>query len=310
MLYIPDRFSANEAATGLLVKGIKINGHYLIVENCNVFPVQEVDQAYYIQGGPRSAIADIGVKHVEGEISCPVRVDKDGELEPAVIELLKNAQTPATALMIETNHVLSDLSITAENGGTDNNQLLTLDCCVISSLSLSASFDAGVKIRASIIGMIDARQETDIIAPPNGYLLHRQLSFADCDISRYQSDMRTVDDFEIKIDNKVELVKFLMTPGERTDQPALLGVTSCKWGGYFQEVLRRGAEAETFIHGGFMVGENLEFQIGNINATIAVPLFKIGEQPLTANVIKRRTDFFAQIPPALDNNAGDLFRYL
>lgn len=305
---IPGQFSAHELATGLLIRGIKINGEYGIVTECNINPVQEMDEMYYIQGGPRSAIANIGSKHIEGSISLPVRVDKDGNLDPILIELLDNAQNPDTALVIETNHVLANLNITANDGGTNDNELLTLDCCIVKDLTLTASPADGVKIRADIRGMYDTRLESELIVPPEGYLLHRQLSFADCDVSRYESDMRTVSNFEIKIQNEVEMPVFLMTLTETPhDQPGLIGISSCKWTGFFEEVLRRGVEQETYIHGGFMVDQNLQLAFGPLIAKIDVPLFKIGEQPLDSSYLKRKTEFFAQILPSMRNSAGDLF---
>jgi hypothetical protein len=308
----PGIVSANEIATGLLIRGIKINGYYLIVENCNVFPIQEVDELYLIQGGPRSAIGNIGIKTIEGQISSPVRVDGNGDLDPAIIELLENAQNPDTILTIETNYSLSMLDqITAENGGTNNNSLLTFDSCLVKDLVLSVSNEEGGKIVVSIIGMIDERQETEIISPPEGFLLHRQLSFADCDVSRYESDMRTISQLQIHITNEVEVLKFLRNPDEgRYDQPNCFGVQSTRWEGYFEEILRRGADLETYIHGGFMQDSRLQLDFGKIRATINVPLFKIAEQPLTSAYLKRKTEFFAQMAPMLRNPAGDLFTYL
>ena len=304
----PGLISANEVATGLLIRGIKINGEYAIVTNCTVFPVQEVDEIYLIQGGPRSAIANIGTKHIEGEITMPLRVNKDGSLETAARILLENAQNPDTSLTIETNHILSYLGVTAFSGGTDNNDLVNLDCCVVKKLTLSASESDGINIKADIIGMIDSRAESDLISPPDNFLLHRQLTFADCDASRMESDMRTISSIEISIDNEIELLYFLMQIGETPyDQPNSFGVKSCKWTGFFEEVMRKGVEQETHIHGGFMVEENLTLQFGPVKALYKVPMFKIGEQPLASGYLKRKTDFFGQISPEMRNEAGDLF---
>jgi hypothetical protein len=312
MVNVPGQISAHEIATGLLIRGIKIKGmygeHYTIVSECSISPVQDVDEIYLIQGGPRSAIGNIGNKHVEGTITLPLRVDKDGIIDPFVKELLDNAQNPDYELTIQTNHILADLNITANDGGTDNNQLLDIDCCIVSDLTLKVSPTEGVNITAKIMGMYDGRNESELISPPDEFLLHRQLSFADCDISRLESDMRTISNFELKIQNEVQMPVFLMTLTETPhDQPGLVGVSSCKWTGSFEEILRRGVETETYIHGGFMVGENLEFNFGELRAIIKVPMFKIAEQPINYSYLTRRTEFFAQISPEMRNLAGDLF---
>lgn len=310
--YAPGKISASEVATGLLIRAININGNYIIVENFDLSPVQEVEELYLIQGGPRSAIGNIGLKHLEGQISCPVRVDNNGNLEAALWSLLDNAQNPDTPLVIQTNHTLSYFGLTAEHGGSNSNQLVNLDCCVVKELTLNATNDlkSGVKLTASIVGTIDTNTPTVFVSPPDDYLLHRQLSFADCDASRYESDMRTVSQLEIKINNDVKLEAFLVgVDGQRFDQPQVIGIAECKWTGHFEEILRKGVEVETFIHGGFMQNENLQFQFGPITATIKVPMFKIATQPLTANYLKRKTEFFAQIFPIIRNSAGDLFSY-
>jgi hypothetical protein len=306
----PGDISAHEIATGLLVRGLSIDGDYLIVTNCTVNPVQDIDELHLIQAGPRAAIGNIGNKHIEGQIVCPVRVDNDGQLEPAVERLLENAQNPDHVMNIKTNHALSFWGLTAYNGGTDNNELLTFDCCLVKNLTLSVNSTSELTLTADIIGMIDTRLDSDIIAPTEGYLLHRTLTFADCDVSRYESDMRTISDLKIEIINEVETLLFLMQINEMPyDQINCMGVQSCRWQGYFEETLRRGADVNTFIHGGFMVEEDLQFRFGPLVATMRVPLFKIGEQPLTHSYIKRKTEFFAQISPEIRNPAGDLFSY-
>jgi hypothetical protein len=320
MTEIPSFISAHEISTGLIVRGIKINGYYTIVDQCTVNYTQKMEQKHFIQGGPRAAIADIGTKHIEGQISCPVRIGyfDIGDrtlliLDPAIKMLLDNAQNPDFPIIIETNHTLANINVTTSTFATNENELLTMDCCLVKNLTLSAT-EEGITLTADISGMIDTRAETALISPPEGYLLGRQLSFADCDISRYESDMRTVNKFEIQVINDVELPIFVM-PYEtliedRTDQPYGVGVSAWKCEGSFDEVLRQGIETETYIHGGFMVNENLQISFsGIIIATIPVPLFEIGEQPLSKDYLKRTTKFKSQISPQLRNSEGDLFSY-
>ena len=71
----------------------------------------------YIQGGPGRAIANIGAKKFTGELSFPIRVDRDNILEPAVKTILQHAENPMYSLTLDTNHMLSYSGLTAENGG-------------------------------------------------------------------------------------------------------------------------------------------------------------------------------------------------
>jgi len=309
----PGFLSRFEPATGLLVRGILVNGHYLLTDTCQVFPQQEIDLNWLIQGGSGGSIANLGRKHIEGQISCPIRVDQNGNLEQAVQEILNNAQFPNTPLRIDTNHVLSDLRTTADNGGTDNNLLLSMDCLVVKDLTVTATPNEGVKLTATVIGMIDSRTSTDLITSPDGHYLGRTISWAECDAERFQSSMRSVVKIVASINNQVEIPTFLLpytaSINSRSDQPTFVGVKQCKWGGNFEEFLRLGNDKETYIHGGWMVGENLVFTFGPIKAIYPVPLFKISQQPLTYNILKRNTEFFFQNSPNYAYQQGGLFTF-
>ena len=310
----PGSLSRIQFATGLLIRSVKINGSYLLVDNCTINQTQEIDMnKMYIQGGPGRAIANIGAKKFTGELSFPIRVDRDNILEPAVKKILEHAENPMYSLTLDTNHMLSHLGLTAESGATDNNALLTLDQMVLKSLTISASSDDALKVSASFEGMIDVRTDSDYAVPDENHVMGRSLTWGDCDVNRYQSSMRSVSNFTLQINNEIETPSFLL-PYEvsgttRSDQVALIGVKEVKWTGEFSEFLRVGAELDTHIHGGWMVNENLQFNMGPITATYAVPLFEIAELPLTSKILTRKTKWNAMISPAQPMRKGGLFTF-
>jgi hypothetical protein len=310
----PGSLSRIQFATGLLIRSVKINGSYLLVDNCTINQTQEIDMnKMYIQGGPGRAIANIGAKKFTGELSFPIRVDRDNILEPAVKKILEHAENPMYSLTLDTNHMLSHLGLTAESGATDNNALLTLDQMVLKSLTISASSDDALKVSASFEGMIDVRTDSDYAVPDENHVMGRSLTWGDCDVNRYQSSMRSVSNFTLQINNEIETPSFLL-PYEvagttRSDQVALIGVKEVKWTGEFSEFLRVGAELDTHIHGGWMVDENFQFNMGPITATYAVPLFEIAELPLTSKILTRKTKWNAMISPAQPMRKGGLFTF-
>jgi hypothetical protein len=310
----PGVLSRVQFATGLLIRSVKVNGDYLLVDNCTINQTQEIDMnKLYIQGGPGTAIANIGVKKFTGELSFPIRVDRDNVLEPAVKTLLQHAENPMYALTLDTNHMLSYLGLTAENGGSDSNALLTLDQMVLKSLSISCSIDDQVKVSASFEGMIDVRTDSDYAVPNENHVMGRSLTWGDCDASRYQSSMRSVSNFTLQINNEIETPVFLM-PYEaagttRSDQVNFIGVREVKWSGEYSEFIRVGADLETNIHGGWMVDENMQFSFGPITATYNVPLFQISELPLTSKILSRKTKWNAMISPAQPLRQGGLFTF-
>ena len=77
----PGILTRGEFATGLITRGIKINGNYLLVDSCNINQSQQIDTSEkFLQGGPGSSVSDIGAKKITGDISFPIRVDDNGDL--------------------------------------------------------------------------------------------------------------------------------------------------------------------------------------------------------------------------------------
>lgn len=302
--------SRSEPATGLLVRSIRVNGNYLLVESCDIYPRQEIGVKYYIQGGPRSSIADIGKKWVEGQITFPLSVDRNGNILTPIKDILKNAEKPIDNITIDTNHVLSHLSITGEDGGTDNNELVSLNDLVVKSLKISASPDRNVSMTCSLYGTIDTREPGDYINPEN-IPISRKITWADCDASRYSSQMRTISNMEFSIENTIQDTIFLTNyiTGERSDQVKYFGVKETKLEGTFEEFLRLGIEVNNFAHGGWIVNENVIFDFGAVKFLTRVPLFQKSEQPINSKLVLRKSKFLSLSSPDLDSLQGKLIYF-
>ena len=264
-----------------------------------------------IQGGLRHAITNFGVKKAQGQIVCPVRLDRDGNVEAAVRELLFAAEKPVEPIRIDTNHAISDLALATDLPGSDNNDLITFDCLLVKQCVLSAEEKGEVKLTIDVEGTIDVRSASTLVAPPADHVLGRAITFADCDAYRYQSAMRRVASFEFKVANEILTPTFLIPydAPTRNDQPSAVICKGSKWSGQIVEIMAEGAEAHTYVKGA-MVGENLTLNFGPISAIIRVPVFKPAQQPLTSGVLKRTTEFWAQVQPRIGYPQGDLFTYL
>ena len=323
----PGVLTRGEIATGLLIRSIKVNGNYLLVSSCSINIEQEIEtKVDYIQGGPGSAISDIKEKKITGNLKFPLRVDSTGAIELATREILTHAENPVTALTIDTNHVLvhaldgivdgsdeSFIDLTAEYGGTDDNFLLSIDTAVVKSLTITAEEGGEVNVSVDIEGMIDIRNTSDYAVPDTTDIMGRALSWADCDVFRSESAMRNASSIEITITNTIETPVFLL-PGNtafqyRSDQIQFIGVKSIKWAGRFTEVLRKGVDLNTHIHGGWMVNEDLTMKFGPITALFHVPLFNIAELPLSSKAFIRTTKFTGIINPTAPLSAAGLFTF-
>ena len=309
----PGILTRGQFATGLQTQSICVNGDYLLVENCDINQTQELDINYYVQGGPAASIYNLGAKKYEGSISFPLRVDKNGNLEPAARTLLTYAARPMTALRIDTHHVLSHFNATVTNPGSDNNQLLSLDSVVINNLSVKTSDGGPVSVTMSVTGMVDAGTGSTFNIDENA-LQGRVLSFAECNVFRKESSMRTTSEFEITIENELITPVFLMpyyagAGVTHKDQIELIAVKTTKWSGSVTEVLRQGSDQQTFIHGGFMQFQNLTFEIGSITATFPNPVFKIAQTPLSSQIIRRTTSWIGINKPDASMQANGLFTF-
>ena len=295
-----------EFATGLITRGIKINGNYLLVNDCNINQTQQIETLdNLVQGGPGNSVSNLGAKKISGSISFPVRIDDQGNFEPAFLALANHAQNPVSGIYMDTNHILSHLSITAEDIATDNNQLLRIDSLIISSFKISCAQGSDVQCEISFEGMIDTEFNSDYAVPNPDSVIGRALSWADCNIFREESSMRTTTSFDINITNTIQSPVFLIPyqtiesgiASTRSDQIQLLGFTSVKWSGSVKELIRSGADLNTFIHGGWMINENLTVQIGTMTAKFVNPLFQIANLPLTSSVLTRTTSWNALVAP-------------
>lgn len=302
----PGLYSRMEVASGLLVRSIRINGNPLLIESFDVQPKQEIDVKWFIQGGPRASISNIGKKWVEGQIIFPLRIERDGSVPDAIRTILKNAEIPSESISIETNHTLSYLGLTAENGGSDNNELLNLNDVVVKSLNITASTDSEVKLIVQFFGRIDSRVSGEYIPIPD-FSLGRIITWADCDASRNTSAMRTVSKLEFTIENTIEDAVFLTAfPEQRSDQINIFGISKCKWSGSYEEIQRLGVETENYFHGGWKVGENIILDFGAVRFYNRVPLFQITEQPLSSRMIVRKSKFITLTSPNQQNAQGKL----
>ena len=259
----PGILTRGQFATGLQTQSICVNGDYLLVESCDINQTQELDINYYVQGGPAASIYNLGAKKYEGSISFPLRVDKNGILEPAARTLLTYAARPMTALRIDTHHVLSHFNATATNPGSDTNQLLSLDSVVINNLSVKTSDGGPVSVTLSVMGMVDAGTGSTFNINENA-LQGRVLSFAECNVFRKESSMRTTSEFEITVENELITPVFLMPyyagAGAVLDSEEDLVVPACPGRGRAAEDAGGGIEAEpgrvATDGGGGAVGES------------------------------------------------------
>jgi hypothetical protein len=305
----PSLNSRMEPATGLLTRAVRVNENYLLAESCDIFQKQDIDIKFYIQGGPRSSVADIGKKWVEGQLVFKLFVDSNGDVLTPIRDILKNAEIPNTVIKLDTNHVLSHLNLSAEDGGSDNNKLVSLDGMVVKELVISASPEKDVTITCKFYGTIDLRLNGDFITPED-IAISRAITWADCDASRFSSAMRTVSSMEFKIDNVIQDVTFLTNYfSERDDQVSYFGVKETRWQGSYDEFLRLGMEVDNYFHGGWKVGENMLFDFGAVRFYSRVPLFFKSEQPINSKLLLRKSKFLTLTSPDQNSPQGKLIYF-
>jgi hypothetical protein len=325
-----------EVATGLLVRGVRINGHYLLVDRCDVGTKQGVEPAWFVgQGGPHAAIANFEGRTIEGSISLPLRVMQDGSLEEGVLALVDAAQNPQKPIRIDTNHTIVSSYVTAEVGATDYNELLSLNELTVTRLKIRGASDQPIMVEASFTGIMSRREPTNYVAPPTGTSwLGRQLSFIDCSCSKFASAMRTARAYQIEIQSKVETHHVIppihidnrdpdQTPPDSgspyqihhsfmPDMAKLVGNTETVFRGVYEETARVGSDRESYVHGGYAwrpngdVRDDLVMHFGPLKATFKVPAYSPSEQPLAVGQVIRTVKFFSQRKPSAYSSSDEL----
>jgi hypothetical protein len=333
-LFAPGNLRRMEAATGLLISGVAINGDFLLVSDCTITNQQEIEPVWLVgQGGPRSAIADFSGRRIEGKLSFPLRVTTSGQLEDAAITVITAAQHPDTPVRLDTNHTLVTSYIVAESNAADYNELLSLDTVIFNKLTISATAEKGAAIEANFQGIVQVRAAAAFAVPADGTRGGRQIGFTDCGCSRFSNTLRPAQSYSVEIENKSVFRNLILpavrdnrdpsqvTPDQGTvepnwnfmaDQSQFLCTGEMKISGSYEEMARLGADRESFVHGGYSwqpsggVQDNLTLHFGPLRATFVVPIYKATEQPLLPGLVKRTVRFFSQVSPSTSSGSSEI----
>ena len=307
-----------ELGGGILTLGVMIDAEfYLLCSKTDVAPVQETEAEpdKYVQGGDFTSIVNIGPKKIEGTLTFPLLLEGDGTVNPAVQRILDRAQHPDTPFSLDTNFTFAHLNLTSDGEATDNNALVSFDCCTIQKLSLSCQEKGKVEITATIAGMIDLRRDTLFVDVPDEFLanaaLRRVPDYRDCDAFRENSELRGVTAISIDIENKLETPAFILpmeaTLSDRTDQISVIIPKGRKWTGSYTERVPRRWGRHSYVHGGWMVAQNLILAFGPLEASIPHPFFETSPQVVSSSQNERTVKFTSINSPAYQ---GALFSYL
>lgn len=323
----PGVIESFQLAAGDLVRGVRINGDYLIASQVTLSPKQEVTQKALIQGGARLHIADIGPKTIKGDIVVPLWVDGSGQIIPALQHCLDHAQSPLTALTIDTNYLLSHMFIEGEDGGTARNELLTIDCAVIETLKLEVAGRGSARLTISFVGTVDGRAESDLVSPPDSGLLARAIALPDCTCSNSLGVFRGLAGMDVTITNKIGVHAFISPlnvnnrasqtgtadpqlgrdPAFGPDQATVLVPGETSWSSKVEEFLRLGMETFVTPHGGFGQRDNFVLRFGPLSATFPAVLYKPSEVSLTPAILKRTVQFSSVMQPS--SQGSNLFSW-
>jgi hypothetical protein len=291
-------------------KTIMVNNNTLALNSpINIFPEQELNIKDFIQGGPRSQIYELGKKIVKGNMSFPLTLDKNGDLDVANKEILECAQYPMRDLTIQTNYVLSKRYITADafdyhsminNTGFNVYNRMAFTNCAINKLNISVSESKQLNVNAEIIGMVS---DTPVSNPslPSINMMRRNISYAECDVfltePAYTWD--TAKAFEINIENNIEPIYTFIENDDTstwTDLPVEMAMGHSHISGeIIYSVDRSSADYEkaSLPTGGWM-GKDLIFDLsGIIIITIPHCIAELTQQPIELGLIERKTKFVA-----------------
>jgi len=293
----------------------------------NIYPEQELQDRHFIQGGPRAQVYEMGKKILKGNFSFPLTLDKDGNLDVAVKEIIECAQYPLRDLTIYTNYELSKKYITADIydwsiGGIPNNGFGVYDRvifndCAITKMSLSVKEEGPATISVEIIGRIGTTTSSIPSLPITG-MMRKAISYSECDVyltsPAYHWD--TTKEFNVTIENKIEPIYTFVHISDRsswTDLPEVISMGASKvYGNITYSVDRGNAYSEkASLPTGAWVGSDLCFDISGV-CEINIPRFiaNLTQQPIELGLLNRKTEFIALFRKTiLDNNEGHFITF-
>jgi hypothetical protein len=293
------------------LRTIYINNLPLAVSSIDdFFPKQNIAQTSMLQGGGRTVIYEIKEKTIEGSITCPLCVDKNGSVTEGCRELLRCADNPTRNLNLVMNFgVMGEpkTATTYTSRGAETQKRLTIATGVITDLTLSIDKEGPVSINCKIQALPDKENENDYNfedIPIENYMA-RQCSYADCLICQGEQEenyvfLDSVNEFKINFSNKIDPLYLLRK--ESTDYASELALEETVITGEWTEIKKAsefhlipGGQGEIahWMHGGYYQDVFLKFFIADISGAIRDLLYKPQTQPLGIGILKRKTEFIA-----------------
>jgi hypothetical protein len=280
-----------------------INGIPIYVNSIDGFhTVQEMKEEELIQGGPRTVVYSINKKKINGKISIPLYVDKDGKISEGCKEIIKCADNPTLFFNLKANRGIMHEPNTADIYNspikTDKHKRITLECCVVSDLSINIPEQGGITLTVSIIGLPEKNAENDYnISPPTSDMMSRQCTYADCIITTGEDEegkpiifKENIKDFNLNFNNKIDELYLL----GQNDYASALCIGKTNINGDFTEAVKSSEwddEYENYNHGGYVDDNKLFIRIADIIGKMNDVLYEPQEQPIAVGLICKKTKF-------------------
>ncbi len=298
---------------------IYVNDLPLIVKSTStIYPTQEMDIIDLTQGGIRSHVYTKEKKTIQGNLSIPLYLNKNGEVAEACKKIISLADNPLNNFNLAMNFGVMGTERTAllyqKKWDTSLHRRLTFECAVINKLSLTIEKNSNVSLELSFIALPE--KEDSLINDydfevPYENLMSRHCSFADCIITRLDDTvfLKDITNFSLEWENPMELIYLIPgSPEMSRDYANYIALSkSTKITGYWEELKRAcdwSDELSKWNHGGYARGDIIKVRIADITGIIQDPLYKLEEQPLSVGILKKKTNFIATFRGAMiyENN--------
>ena len=268
------------------------------------YPKQEMEERALVQGGSRTIIYYIGKKTIEGTISMPIYVGKDGTMAEGCKEIIRCADNPFREFDLVINRGMMHEPLTADvyNSpvATDKHKRMTFDTAAIQKLSINISDSGPATFEVSFVGIPSKTEENDQnLIVPNEDMMHRQCTYADCLIAIGEDNegnplnfKENTKEFSLVFENKIEGLYLL----GQDDYATHLYSVKTNIGGQWTEAVHSEEwddEAGNYNHGGYVDGEKLKLAIADAVGYVEDVLYSPQEQPLGVGLLKKITNFKA-----------------
>jgi len=325
------RTSTNLFPLQFIINGVS---YFPLVTSYNTNIAGQLSTTAYIQGGAGSSVYNAGKRSFQIDVSFPVRVDMNKNLDPFVTAMinasfLSGIITPSITIQQANFKTTTDFLTTLGNGYYNYNSnifLPLLDSCFIQNMTLTVDSNTKVTMTCTIKGSIGKTVNAQYFTGSSAltsltsfFTIYKVLSFSDCSCFIQGSYVPNVTGLNFTINKQIQEEKYLRSIDNdpplgfsapqflsySNDLPSQVSVNQFTATGKIYQTLRTISEDIYFSRSGVGSPTNYSFinyYFGPISISRNYVLMQQTTQPFQASALTIENDLLFYKTPIVNQS--------